>query len=221
MHLGMSGRFTVYAKGHVYMPGEFAEDAPPAEAGTGKHDHVVFETDAHARIVYTDHRRFGLMLLTKTADARQAPVVQGAGARTARRRFHARSSLGRAEGEEDADQGGPPRSARGRGPRQYLCVRGAVRGRHFAQAHGVAPWPARAPRVWCPRSRSVLKDAIAAGGSTLRDYAKTDGGLGYFQHRFKVYDREGKRCPKPGCKGTVKRIVQSGRSTFYCPSCQR
>ena len=69
--------------------------------------------------------------------------------------------------------------------------------------------------------RDVLGDAIAAGGSTLRDYVRTDGELGYFQHAFQVYDREGEPCPRPGCGGAVGRIVQANRSTFYCPSCQR
>jgi formamidopyrimidine-DNA glycosylase len=69
--------------------------------------------------------------------------------------------------------------------------------------------------------KAVLKDAIAAGGSTLRDYRHTDGELGYFQKRFRVYDREGERCPTRGCGGTIKRIVQAGRSTFFCPVCQR
>jgi formamidopyrimidine-DNA glycosylase len=69
--------------------------------------------------------------------------------------------------------------------------------------------------------RAVLRDAIAAGGSSLRDYRHADGALGEFQHAFAVYDREGEPCPRPGCRGKVKRIVQGGRSTFYCPSCQR
>ena len=69
--------------------------------------------------------------------------------------------------------------------------------------------------------RTVLREAIRAGGSSLRDYARTDGALGEFQHRFAVYGREGAPCPRPGCAGKVKRIVQSGRSTFFCPKCQR
>ena len=67
----------------------------------------------------------------------------------------------------------------------------------------------------------MLNDAIKAGGSSLRDHKLTDGGLGMFQHNFRVYDREGTPCVTPGCKGTIKRIVQTGRSTFYCPVCQR
>jgi formamidopyrimidine-DNA glycosylase len=69
--------------------------------------------------------------------------------------------------------------------------------------------------------KAVLTDAIAAGGSSLRDYRRTDGALGDFQHNFRVYDRAGQACPRPGCGGTIKRIVQAGRSTFFCPICQR
>ncbi|HRJ70024.1 MAG TPA: zinc finger domain-containing protein, partial [Beijerinckiaceae bacterium] len=69
--------------------------------------------------------------------------------------------------------------------------------------------------------REVLAEAIAAGGSTLKDYAHTDGSLGYFQHRFRVYDREGEPCPTPGCRGVILRTVQSGRSTYHCKVCQR
>ena len=79
---------------------------------------------------------------------------------------------------------------------------------------------ARRKRWWTP-SRRCCNDAIKAGGSSLRDHRQTDGELGMFQHNFRVYDREGKPCPTPGCKGTIKRIVQTGRSTFFCPVCQK
>ena len=69
--------------------------------------------------------------------------------------------------------------------------------------------------------KAVLQDAIKAGGSSLRDHRQTDGDLGYFQHHFRVYDREGEKCPTKGCGGTIKRIVQTGRSTFFCPVCQK
>ena len=90
-----------------------------------------------------------------------------------------------------------------------------------------APWFA-APVPPAPRAailvdaiKAVLADAIRAGGSSLRDHRRTDGELGLFQHAFRVYDRTGERCPTPGCPGTIRRIVQTGRSTFYCPACQR
>ena len=69
--------------------------------------------------------------------------------------------------------------------------------------------------------RDVLTDAIAAGGSSLRDHRQASGELGYFQHSFRVYDREGAPCPTPGCAGAIRRIVQAGRSSFFCPACQR
>ena len=94
----------------------------------------------------------------------------------------------------------------------------AARGRHDRAANGKA---ASAPSALPRPIRSVIADAIEAGGSSLRDYVQTDGSLGYFQHSFSVYDREGEPCRKPGCGGTIARIVQSGRSTFYCPACQR
>jgi formamidopyrimidine-DNA glycosylase len=78
----------------------------------------------------------------------------------------------------------------------------------------------RAQRL-IPAIKTVLNDAIAAGGSSLRDHRRTDGSLGDFQHNFRVYDREGKQCPTRGCTGTIKRIVQTGRSTFFCPVCQK
>jgi formamidopyrimidine-DNA glycosylase len=81
--------------------------------------------------------------------------------------------------------------------------------------------PRKAIEALVKAVKSVLAEAIKAGGSSLRDYARADGRLGRFQHSFKVYGREGKPCRKKGCRGTVRRIVQSGRSTFYCPSCQR
>ena len=82
-----------------------------------------------------------------------------------------------------------------------------------------APHARTAPLV--DAIKAVLQDAIKAGGSSLRDHRQTDGDLGYFQHHFRVYDREGEKCPTPGCGGTIKRIVQTGRSTFFCPVCQK
>jgi formamidopyrimidine-DNA glycosylase len=90
---------------------------------------------------------------------------------------------------------------------------------------GVLATPTGRPRAKAHRLaeaiRDVLTEAVEAGGSTLRDYARTDGSLGYFQHAFRVYDREGDTCVKPGCGNHVRRLVQAGRSTFFCPSCQK
>jgi formamidopyrimidine-DNA glycosylase len=219
MHLGMSGRFTVYQNGAAFTPGEFMLEAVESEVGSGTHDHVVFETGA-ARIVYTDHRRFGLMLLAKTAALDQHPLFRGLGPEPLGDDFTP-AILGAAlKGKSTPIKAAllDQRVVAGLG-NIYVC--------EALFAAGISPKRlastvagARAARL-VPAIKTVLTEAIAAGGSTLRDYARTDGELGYFQHRFKVYDREGKRCPKPRCGGTIRRIVQSGRSTFFCPKCQR
>src|ERR1700741_2405204 len=219
MHLGMSGRFTVYRNGAAFTPGEFMLETVESEAGSGTHDHVVFKTGA-ARIVYTDHRRFGLMLLAKTAGLDQHPLFRGLGPEPLGDDFTA-AILGAAlKGKSTPIKAAllDQRVVAGLG-NIYVC--------EALFAAGISPKRlastvagARAARL-VPAIKTVLTEAIAAGGSTLRDYARTDGELGYFQHRFKVYDREGKRCPKPRCGGTIRRVVQSGRSTFFCPKCQR
>jgi formamidopyrimidine-DNA glycosylase len=219
MHLGMSGRFTVYERGHVFTPGEYALEAVEPDSGNGRHDHVVFETDRHARVVYTDHRRFGLMLLAKTDALDKHPLFKGMGPEPLSKAFTPALLSAALKGKRTPIKAAllDQRVVAGLG-NIYVC--------EALYESGISPKRlastvagARAERL-VPAIKEVLKEAIAAGGSTLRDYVRTDGQLGYFQHRFKVYDREGEPCPKPGC-GTVKRIVQSGRSTFYCPKCQR
>ncbi len=111
--------------------------------------------------------------------------------------------------------------------RQYLCLRGAASRADLSPKRMASTIASKsgAPNERAERLvdaiKAVLKDAIEAGGSSLRDHKRTDGELGMFQHNFRVYDREGKPCVTRGCKGKVKRIVQAGRSTFYCPTCQK
>ena len=111
--------------------------------------------------------------------------------------------------------------------RQHLCLRGAASRAAFAQAQGIdasrheSGAPNERAEKLVEAIKAVLHDAIKQGGSSLRDHRRTDGDLGYFQHHFRVYDREGEPCPTPGCNGTIKRIVQTGRSTFFCPICQK
>ncbi|HEX4080944.1 MAG TPA: bifunctional DNA-formamidopyrimidine glycosylase/DNA-(apurinic or apyrimidinic site) lyase [Rhizomicrobium sp.] len=220
IHLGMSGRLSVYAQGRERRLGKYVYEPPPAAAGRGPHDHVIMETDAPAEIVFTDHRRFGLMLLLDTTGLPDHPLFKGLGAEPLSKEFttgYLRSVLkGRRTPIKSAllDQ----RTVAGLG-NIYVCEA-------LFQA-GVSPKRA-ASKIDEARAgalvraiRAVLRAAIKSGGSSLRDYAKTDGALGEFQHRFAVYDREGAPCPRRDCKGTVKRIVQGGRSTFYCPACQR
>jgi formamidopyrimidine-DNA glycosylase len=220
MHLGMSGRFSVYAKGGERKLGNYVYEPAKSEVQRGPHDHVIIETDAPAEIVFTDHRRFGLMLLLDTASLDTHPLFEGLGPEPLSRVFTVNLLERALDGRRTPIKAAllDQRIVAGLG-NIYVCE-----ALFYA---GISP-KRRAATVYGERAaalaratRSVLRAAIKAGGSSLRDYAQTDGALGEFQHRFAVYDREGAPCPRPDCNGKVKRIVQSGRSTFYCPKCQR
>ena len=218
IHLGMSGRMAVYTHGRERKLGQYVYEAALFAAGSGKHDHVVFETDAPARIVFTDHRRFGLMTLVDTAALDDDKLFKGLGIEPLSREFDAawlaRVLTGKKTPIKSAllDQ----RVIAGLG-NIYVCealFRARVSPKRLAGKVRTSAVAALAEAV-----KAVLKDAIAAGGSSLRDYKKADGNLGDFQHHFAVYGREGEVCP--ACGGSVKRIVQAGRSTFWCPKCQK
>jgi formamidopyrimidine-DNA glycosylase len=219
IHLGMSGRMSVYAEGRTRKLGNYVYDSAPAEAGRGKHDHVVMETDAPARIVFTDHRRFGLMLLIATDELDEHPLFHGLGVEPLADEFDAaylkRALAGKKTPVKSAllDQ----RVIAGLG-NIYVCealFRAKISPKRLAKNVAAKSLPPLARAI-----QTVLREAVAAGGSSLRDHKRVDGELGNFQHRFAVYDRAGKPCPGK-CGGTIKRIVQSGRSTFYCPKCQK
>jgi formamidopyrimidine-DNA glycosylase len=215
MHLGMSGRFEIARPEGARRPGEFhyAPDPDP------KHAHVVFETEAGAKVTYYDPRRFGYMALVNTATLQLHPWFAGLGPEPLSDAF-------------DAARLKTAFAGRKQGPKTLLLDQSIVAGLgniYVCEALNrarISPFKP-AGRISLPRLkllveqiREVLAEAIAAGGSSLRDYAQADGALGYFQHRFRVYDREGQPCPNLGCKGTVHREVQGGRSTFFCPVCQ-
>ncbi|MDQ0467405.1 formamidopyrimidine-DNA glycosylase [Labrys wisconsinensis] len=217
MHLGMSGRFRVTGPdGRVSEPGEFE-----AEPGGGpRHDHVVFRLSNGFTVTYNDTRRFGFMDLVARAELETSRHFRDIGVEPLGNALDgpliARLFAGKAAPLKAAllDQ----RLIAGLG-NIYVC--------EVLHRAGLAPQRAagtidagQAERI-AAEIRAVLSEAIEAGGSTLRDYAHTDGSLGYFQHRFRVYDREGEPCPTPGCRGTIARLVQSGRSTFWCEACQR
>jgi len=225
MHLGMTGRFTVVAPGvKPYSVSELYFAAPASGAGAGPHDHVVFELADGTSIVYTDARRFGFMDLIAAADLETHPLLERLGVEPlgpgldeayleralAGRRAPLKSVLG--------DQ----KTIAGLG-NIYVCEALFRSGLSPLRSADTLARRRRDPRLarLVANIRSVLGEAIDAGGSTLRDYAKADGTAGAFQQRFAVYDREGEPCAREGCSGTVRRVVQSGRSTFYCPRCQR
>jgi formamidopyrimidine-DNA glycosylase len=211
IHLGMSGRMLISGA----ILGQFHHDHPAPE----KHDHVVLEMSSGARVTFNDARRFGMMDLVPTSGADRHPLLAALGPEPLGNDFHeaalARRLTGRATPVKSAllDQ----RTVAGLG-NIYVC--------EVLHRAGIAP--TRLARDitgdevarLVPLIREVLVEAIEAGGSSLRDYRQADGELGYFQHAFRVYDRQGQPCQTPGCGGTVARIVQSGRSSFYCPDCQ-
>jgi formamidopyrimidine-DNA glycosylase len=218
IHLGMSGRMSVYSDGKQRRIGSYVYDKAPEGAGTGKHDHVVFETDAPARIIFNDHRRFGLMTLVETATLQDDKLFAGMGIEPLSPGFNAKYLVAALEGKKTPIKSAllDQRVVAGLG-NIYVCealFRAKISPKRLA---GAVKAEQITPLVTA--IRKVLKDAIAAGGSTLRDHAQATGDPGNFQHHFLVYDREGLRC-KLNCPGTVKRIVQAGRSTFYCPKCQ-
>ena len=218
IHLGMSGRMSVYAGGKQRKLGYYVYDAAPEGAGSGKHDHVVFETDAPARIIFNDHRRFGLMALVNTDRLEEDKLFKDIGIEPLSKAFDTAYLAKALEGKKTPVKSAlmDQRLIAGLG-NIYVCealFRAGISPKRLAGAVKRERLPGLVAAI-----KKVLKDAIAAGGSTLRDHAQATGDPGNFQHQFLVYGREGLRC-KNNCPGTVKRIVQSGRSTFYCPKCQ-
>jgi formamidopyrimidine-DNA glycosylase len=216
IHLGMTGRFGVESQGAIDHPGGFALVAPAQQ----RHAHIVFETTAGARLTYYDARRFGFMDLFDSRQFSRRPPFAGMGPEPLEAAFDG-AHLARAF------------HCRRQGPKTLLLDQSIVAGLgniYVCEAlhrAGISPLKAagaiRRPRLerLAGAVRDVLAEAIAAGGSTLRDFADVSGGAGYFQHDFKAYGRAGEACGSPGCSGRIRRVVQSGRSTFYCPRCQR
>lgn len=220
MHLGMSGRMSVYAAGKQRKLGQYVYDPAPNEAGNGLHDHVIIETDAPARIVFNDHRRFGLMTIIGTDVLSSHRLFKGLGAEPLSDEFDSAYLTKAFKGKKTSIKAAllDQRVIAGIG-NIYACE--ALFRAGISPKRKAASVSAEKRKALVTAIKAVLADAIRAGGSSLRDHKRVDGELGEFQHHFTVYDREGKPCPRRGCRGTVKRIVQGGRSTFYCPTCQR
>lgn len=225
-HLGMSGSFRIEWAGEAAVPGVFHHDRSKSPA----HDHAVISLarpdGARASVIYNDPRRFGFLLLSTEETLAEHPLLLNLGVEPTGNMLDGAMLAKMLEGKK-----APLKAAlldqtliAGLG-NIYVCEAlwrarlsplrpaGSIAGKGGRQT-------VRSERL-ATSIRAVIADAIAAGGSSLRDYRQADGSLGYFQHTFSVYDREGLPCPTPDCGGTVHRIVQSGRSTFYCPTCQR
>ena len=211
IHLGMSGRMLVSGA----PLGQFYHDHPAPQ----KHDHVVFGMEGGARVTFNDARRFGAMDLIPTDRAGAHWLLAGLGPEPLGNSFDEGYLTARFKGRRTAVKAAllDQRVVAGLGNiyvNEVLHRTGIHPGRHAGEIE-----PDRVAAL-VPMIRAVLTEAIAAGGSSLRDFRQADGELGYFQHAFRVYDRAGAPCPTPGCSGTITRIVQSGRSSFLCPSCQ-
>jgi formamidopyrimidine-DNA glycosylase len=222
MHLGMSGSFRVAWDGKEQTPGEFHHPRSEDQA----HDHVVFHLSSGATVTFNDPRRFGFMLLVPRAEFAHHRLIAALGPEPLGNEFDAallaRACAGKKTSLKAAlsDQ----KVVAGLG-NIYVCEalhrarQSPKREASTLALRSGAPAPRATALV--DAIRAVLGDAIRAGGSSLRDHRRTDGELGLFQHDFRVYDREGEPCRTRGCRGTIRRIVQVGRSTFYCPVCQR
>ncbi len=213
MHLGMSGRMNLWAP---QVDTQGAGDPPPLAT----HDHVIFEVGNGSRVVFHDPRRFGFMALSREDELDSHPYFAHLGPEPLGDAFTPDYLSQALEGKRTPIKAAllDQRVVAGLG-NIYVCEALHMSGISPRRlAHSVSGQ--RAERL-VPAIRDVLERAIQAGGSSLRDYAQVDGELGYFQHSWRAYGREGEACGQPGCKGTIERIVQSGRSTFFCPRHQR
>ena len=207
-HLGMSGRMTLHD----------AESA--AEHPFHRHDHVVLETDEGWQVRFNDARRFGLMLLVPSESVPKHKLFKGLGPEPLDDAFNGAALAERLKGRRT-----PIKAALL--DQKTLVGIGNIYACEALFLSGISPRRSahtvqgeRADRL-VAALKQVLLRSIDDGGSTLRDHVQPGGELGYFQTRFKVYDREGGVCPTRSCGKTVRRLVQSGRSTFYCANCQR
>jgi formamidopyrimidine-DNA glycosylase len=222
MHLGMSGSFHVFEKERQTASGAYYHERAKHKA----HDHVVFHMSSGAIVTFNDPRRFGSMKIVPRDALDAEPLLRGLGPEPLGNEFDATMLARACAGKKTSLKAAllDQRVVAGLG-NIYVCE-----ALHRARLSPKRRASTIADRKGAPNERAinlvdaikaVLNEAIKQGGSSLRDHKLTDGELGMFQHNFRVYDREGEKCRTPGCSGTVKRFVQNGRSTFYCPTCQK
>ena len=222
MHLGMTGRFSIdHANGEAETPGRFVH----SQAGPPKHEHIVFHLGDGATIRYSDARRFGLMDIVSADGLSSYALFKGLGVEPLSSSFTPQWLATKLKGKATSIKAAliDQRLIAGLG-NIYACealFSARISPKRLAGTLATKTGKAtQKTKALVDSVKAVLEDAIKSGGSSLRDYKRADGSLGEFQHRFKVYGREGKPCARKGCGGTVRRIVQGGRSTFYCPTCQ-
>ena len=219
MHLGMSGSFRIQQDKDAETPGQFHHP----RGKNGAHDHVVFHMSSGASIIFNDPRRFGYMKIVARNELDEEPLLRGLGPEPLGNEFDAAMLAASCEDKATTLKAAllDQRVVAGLG-NIYVCE--ALYRAHLSPRRQASTLADRkgAPTDHAKRLvdaiHTVLNQAIKAGGSSLRDHRQTSGELGYFQHSFLVYDREGKKC---ACGGVVKRFTQNGRSTFWCPKCQK
>jgi len=222
MHLGMSGSFRVHKAETGDTPGQFHHPRGKDAA----HDHVVFHMSSGADIVFNDPRRFGYMKVIARGELDDEPLLRGLGPEPLGNEFDAALLAQSCAGKKTSLKAAllDQRVVAGLG-NIYVCE--ALYGARLSPRRLAATLatkkaePTDHARRLVDAIHDVLNAAIKAGGSSLRDHRQTSGELGYFQHSFKVYDREGEPCGTGGCGGVVRRFTQNGRSTFWCPKCQK
>ena len=222
MHLGMSGSFRIQKIEQTHTTGVFHH---PRDKN-GAHDHVVFHMSSGADVIFNDPRRFGYMKIIPRASLEAEPLLKGLGPEPLGNAFDARLLAQSCAGKNTSLKAAllDQRVVAGLG-NIYVCE--ALYRAHLSPRRRASTLAEKkgAPTDHAKRLidaiHAVLNQAIEAGGSSLRDHRQTSGELGYFQHSFRVYDREGLRCGTPGCGGTIRRFTQNGRSTFWCPKCQK
>ncbi len=215
LHLGMSGRMIVEQGERQAQQGEFHHDVTRLP----QHDHVIFHLEGGTRVVFNDPRRFGSLDIQPSDALDKAPALATLGIEPLGNALNATSLATLLAGRRTPMKAAllDQRLIAGLG-NIYVCE--ALHRAGIAPDRAAGSVKRREIEALVVAIRDVLAEAIAAGGSTLRDFRHEDGSLGYFQHAFRVYDREGEACPTPKCRGVVRRMVQSGRSTFYCAECQ-
>ncbi len=221
VHLGMTGRFTVIGKKPVAL-GEFYYASETADTGGGLHDHVVLSLDDGVVVVYTDPRRFGFMDLIHEDSLATHKLLQNIGVEPLGNEFS-----GAYLAEKFRGKTAPLKAALL--DQRIIAGLGNIYVSEALHRSGLSPRRKAHTLVRKPQQledlarniRDILGEAILAGGSTLQDFVGANGDAGSYQQRFAVYDREGEACLRRGCIGVIRRIVQSGRSSFYCPTCQK
>jgi formamidopyrimidine-DNA glycosylase len=212
VHLGMSGRMLISGT----QIGDFHHDHPAPQ----KHDHVVLHMEHGVRITFNDARRFGAMDLMPTETADQHMLLRALGPEPFGNDFNAPYLAARLKGRKTPVKAAllDQRIVAGLG---NIYVAETLYRARISPLRLAGELTEPQVHVLVPVIREVLAEAIEAGGSSLRDFRQANGELGYFSKHFQVYDREGQPCETPGCPGTITRTVQSGRSSFWCPACQR